>query len=117
MIRGEEHEKWLKGLKEGDEVAYNTVRYGGDKSYAIHKVKRVTPTGKIRLDNDLLFDNRGDHRSGEGWFTTRYYLQPVTQEVKDANRRRNLLYEISGTDFRKLPLDKLEIVMKAIKES
>lgn len=110
----QDRNEWLKGLKEGDEVAYDTVRYGGERNYVIKTVKKITPTGKIRLDDGTLFDENGEHRSGSGWYRTYYRLVPLDQDVKDSIRRNQLLYELGNVDFKKFPLDKLEEIMKII---
>ena len=50
-----ERREWLSNLKEEDKVAnehYNTWR--GGSYYEIYTVKKITATGKIRLDNGVL---------------------------------------------------------------
>ena len=48
-----EYEEWLKSLKVGDEVAYQE-RFAGRK-IIFSRIKKITPTGMFRLENDVLF--------------------------------------------------------------
>lgn len=104
---------WVKTLKEGDEVAYNIGRYGKER-WVIGRVKKITTTGKIRIDDGTLFDEKGEHRSGTGWNRIYRTIQPVTQEILDSIRREKILYDLSHVKFEKLPLEKLEEIMKIL---
>ncbi|ATO48545.1 hypothetical protein P4V86_03275 [Brevibacillus laterosporus] len=111
----QERREWVKSLKEGDKVAYyNTIQHGSERRYKILTVKKITSKGKIRLSDDTLFDEKGDYRSGTGWYRNFYRLEPVTKEIIDHIRRTKILYDLNNTKFDSLTLDKLEEIIKII---
>lgn len=115
MVKGKQKRReWVKSLKEGDKVAYNTIQHGSKRQYKILTVKKITPTGKIRLSDDTLFDEKGNYRSDTGWYRTFYHLEPVTKEIIDHMRKAKILYDLSNTKFDNLALDKLEEIIKII---
>jgi len=78
--------KWLKSLKPGDKVCYNH-RMGG---WHIVKVKRITPTGRITLENNIKCDNTG-YYCVRGVFWGSFFIEPITDEVRESILRQKLL--------------------------
>lgn len=72
----QERQEWLKSLKVGDRV-WNSRQGGG----AFYTIKKITPTGKIRLDNDVLLNNDGYGETGYRFNMTYYKIEPITQEL------------------------------------
>lgn len=86
-----ERQEWLSNLKEGDKVTnehYNTWR--GGSYYEIYTVKKITPTGKIRLDNDVLLYQNGKYYNRDAWGGEDYNIEPITEEILESIRIRKL---------------------------
>ena len=79
--------EWLKELKAGDKVF---VRRGFDDSDVdVQIVKRITPKGAVRIDNDILFKN-GVCREGV-WMPDKYlvkYSEEKMDEIRVVRARR-----------------------------
>ena len=92
-----ERREWLSNLKEGDQVAnkhYNTWRDGS--YYEIYTVKKITPTGKIRLDNGVLLNQNGKYYNRDIWGSGEdYNIEPVTDEILEAIRIRKLKIKLN----------------------
>lgn len=74
---------WMKSLKEGDEVT-NVIKFGfqdtqNNPPIKILKVKKVTPTGRVRLEDGTLWKKVGTPVSpkvlGQLW--------PVTEKHRE----------------------------------
>ena len=92
-----ERREWLSNLKEGDKVAneyYNSWR--GGSYYQIYTVKKITPTGKIRLDNGVLLNSNGRYYPRDVWGSNSYDIEPVTDEILEAIRIRKLKIKLSS---------------------
>lgn len=64
-------------LQVGDEVLVTSLY-----RHSIKKVKRITPTGNIRLEDDSYYDAYGYVKSSDSWDNGRLYL--LTPEKKKA---------------------------------
>lgn len=104
-----ERREWVKTLKAGDNVyyknSYNTV--------IITKIVKITPTGKVRLDNDDLLDSIG-HRRSTGLWGSSYYIFPITPEIIEHVEKASMLKHIKEFDFSKLSLDKMKEIMRIV---
>ena len=93
-----ERREWLSNLKEEDQVAnehYNSWR--GGSYYQIYTVKKITPTGKIRLDNGVLLNQNGKYYNRDVWGGGEdYNIEPVTDEILEAIRIRKLKIKLSS---------------------
>ena len=111
-----ERKEWLKSLKEGDLVA--DKRYNGH--YSVFKIKKITPKGYIRLETGHLLKENGEYYKFEDWFSTRIYIEPLTEEIKNSIAIRketiSLINTIKNTDFKELNIDKLRKMVQIIKE-
>ena len=92
-----ERREWLSNLKEGDKVAnehYNSWR--GGSYYKIYTVKKITPTGKIRLDDGILLNSNGRYYPRDVWNSNSYDIEPVTEEILEVIRIRKLKIKLSS---------------------
>ena len=86
-----ERKEWLSNLKEDDKVAnehYNTWR--GGSYYQIYTVKKITPTGKIRLNNGILLNSNGRYYPRDVWNSNSYNIEPVTDEILNSIKTRKI---------------------------
>ena len=103
---------WLKSLKAGDEVCYTA---GGSlsKTYIITKIAKITSAGKIRMDDGRLFNEKGSCRA-KYTFEGYYWLQPYTDEIKQAIRHSKLLDRVESFvrcgGLKKLTNEQLEAI-------
>lgn len=93
-----ERREWLSNLKEGNKVAnehYNTWR--GGSYYQIYTVKKITPTGKIRLDNGVLLNQNGKYYNRDVWGGGEdYNIEPVTDEILNSIKTRKIKKKLSS---------------------
>ena len=93
-----ERKEWISNLKEGDKVAnehYNSWR--GGSYYQIYTVKKITPSGKIRLNNGILLNQNGKYYNRDVWGGGEdYNIEPVTDEILEAIRIRKLKIKLSS---------------------
>lgn len=91
------HREWLSALKPGDAVA---IALGWNTCYMIEQVERLTAT-QILLSNQARYRREDGSLLGNSssrWGRKR--LEEVTDEVRDANLRQNLLSALRGMDRR-----------------
>lgn len=93
-----ERREWLSNLKEGNKVAnehYNSWR--GGSYYQIYTVKKITPTGKIRLDNGVLLNQNGKYYNRDVWGGGEdYNIEPVTDEILNSIKTRKIKNKLSS---------------------
>ena len=92
-----ERKEWLSNLKEGNKVAnehYNSWR--GGSYYKIYTVKKITPTGKIRLDNGVLLNSNGRYYPRDVWNSNSYNIEPVTDEILNSIKTRKIKNKLSS---------------------
>lgn len=103
----DDNRDWLQSLKAGDEVAI-----GGGRShhagYSIAKVDRVTST-QIVIRNLRFNKDRGDLRGASTW--SHQWLLPVTEEMRNDLRKRELSYKLATTKWPELDLAVLEDIV------
>lgn len=104
---------WLKELKIGEEVAVSGYGYGG-VDYEIHTVTRVTPTGRITLSNEMVFNNDGSERGATHGYYHSQHLARVTDEIRDSIKKRNLLYEARRIKFGNLSTSQLARILEIV---
>ena len=107
--------EWIKELKEGDKVySYGGGLGGGN--YSIKTVKKVTPKGHIRLDDDDLY--RDGYYRVDSWHG--YYLKQHTPELEqtlaEAAHISKMQYTINYMDMRKISTDKLQRIWDILNE-
>jgi hypothetical protein len=103
------NEDWLNSLKVGDEVCYST-RWNG---YIITKIAKITPTGQIKTEDGRTF--KGGWCRVNTWES--YFLREVTEKVRDSILASKLIGHMKSVDWYKVPLDKLKLVYKVLKDS
>lgn len=94
----EERQKWLAGLKPGDMVALRD-RGLGYQSWTIYKISHITPKRtRFELEGSTMaFDKGGSCKVGGTW-GTRFYLNPVTDQVIEDMRRHKAIVTIENVD-------------------
>lgn len=105
--------EWITSLKPGDKVAVERNTIHG-KSYSIKDVKKITPGGKVRLENEKLCNSDGSVVGGKIDRGNSTKIVPYDQKVKEHFRKNRVLHAISETNFQKLELGKLEAILKII---
>lgn len=111
-VRSEEYTKWIKGLKTGDEVWASAVNGRHYFVPTIRTVTRITPTGRIRLNNDRVFAPNG-LVMGPG----REYIFPVTPEfLLEVNRQNALRYIEKYPYYQSLSNDDLIAIMSILRK-
>lgn len=103
---------WIKNLKPGDKVAIKQ-NYFGETLYHIETVRNITKAGKVRLEDNTLYDRagRGHHELGQSWD-----IVQITDSVLLSRKKRGLVNRLRKTDFSKVGLSKLERILKIIEE-
>jgi len=104
-------QEWLDSLKEGDSVAYNFGGFGY-KNYKITTISKITPK-RLFIVDELRFNKEGIYRFDSMW-STRYTLQPVTDEITEKVKTKNMLHILSKVQFHELDLETLEKIVHVI---
>jgi hypothetical protein len=87
---------WLKDMKVGDEIGVRKGTYLYGYFYDIRKITKVTPSGRIELDDGTKFMPNGKE-VGENHS---YPLAQVTQEILDMNEMRKLKQKIDFDKYK-----------------
>jgi len=109
MESKDKREGWLRKLKVGDEVAI----ISHFREYSINRIAKITPTGRITVGN-TTFDYNGSERN-TGTYSISDSLREVTQEIRDAIRKYQLIYKLKKVNWNTIPLETLETLIKLIK--
>ena len=97
-------------IKVGDELAFK-VGYGV-WSWMIHKVTKITPTGRVKCGPYTL--NPDLSRRGDTGHTGPYKGEPVTDTIRQSIERQKLLMQLQRMVWRDFPTDVLQGVIKVI---
>lgn len=97
-------------FQEGDKVAYD-VSYTSEPSYVVSRIKTITPTGRIRLENGVQFNKHGIHIITE---YRHYFLRKYDDQVKEAILRKDLLLEIKSINWNAQKTETLRKVIEII---
>jgi hypothetical protein len=101
--------EWLKNIKVGDEIAVDCSSTWNRCLYLIHKVEKITPTGRIKLSDGSQYHPDG-RRIGE---TYCYPLRQITPEILEIIKRRDLMRLIKSDKLiGSLSSERLEIMLK-----
>ena len=82
--------------------------------YNIYTIKKVTPTRKFKLNDDILYQPNGIHRI-DNWHSKT--IEPVTIKVIELRLRRKMLLRISNTNFKTLNTAALKDICNAIEKT
>ena len=106
---------WIKDLEVGDKV-YIKQREFETAQLDLTTVKKITPKGHIRTNDNSLF--RDGERRVDSW--THWYLVQWTQELKDKLKAeahyKHMCYSINAIDARTLTPEKVQKIYDIIKE-
>jgi hypothetical protein len=101
--------EWLKSVKVGDEIVVDYSGIWHHNDYKIHKVEKITPTGRIRLDNGDQYAADGTKIGGR----RDYLLRQITPEILELIKRRSLMYKVKADKLiGMLSSERLEIMLK-----
>jgi len=114
MESKDKREGWLREVKVGDKIAVEYGQYGTG-NYRIDKVDKITPTGRIVIEN-RTYDPEGQEMGKSNSYSRSYKLYPITQKVIDFIRTEKLLYEIKNTNWNTLNLEQLEAISKILQK-
>lgn len=110
---GKEREEWVKTLKVGDEVAMENSRFSYCK-WLIYKIVKVTPTGRLNLDNGLVINKDGSIRGDSYSNYSRIYK--VTDEIMKHIWRSKAEIMVSKIDARKLSDEEIMTMLDIYKK-
>lgn len=84
-----EKTEWIKTLKAGDEVAYTHKSFTG-VVWVIGEIVKVTPTGRLNLDNIYVVNQDGTFRGD-------YHreIHPITKEIRESIEMDKLMLNIN----------------------
>ena len=120
----EERKAWLSSLKEGDTVYDIIYDYSYISAVKQYKIKKITTTGKIRLDDDTLLDNNG-YRYNSSWGGSSVKILPMCDKVEKAINEiktknlykecKNLLEQLPAKDLNYESLLKIKEILIEMK--
>lgn len=112
-------QEWIKALKVGDKVAIRSYQRWGVSPYTVATINKITPTGRLKLDNGKEFNADGSLRGGGSWSITSN-IEPITDEVLSVIRKHKLVSSVEkGLDkfkWQAVEEDDLETVLDVIKK-
>lgn len=99
-------------IKVGDELAFGSS--GWAATYKIHKVERITPSGRIVCGRYTLNPDLTIRGSRNAWGP--YRAEVVTQEIRDEIEKQDILSVIGATNWQMLDLEHLRKVKGVLVE-
>lgn len=100
--------EWLQDMNVGDKIAVQKGNHIYGYYYDIRKIVKITPSGRIELDDGSKFMSNGKE-IGESYS---YPLAQVTQEILDINERKDLDYRIKFDKYKnKFTLEQLRQIL------
>jgi hypothetical protein len=105
-----DYEHWISELKVGDEVAIYSSGWGG--SWSILKITKITPTGRLNLnDGSVVVNNDGTIR-GDNFNK----IKPVTDDIREKIFIRKMRgYVLRNFNVYDLECDELHKVYRILK--
>lgn len=101
----------LSHVKEGEEVA---MRIGMSDSFILYPVTSINPKGIIQISTGAKFRPDGSPLAKTDKWGVPAYIQPVTDEIRQAIRKNMLIGRLSRLDYNQwkgLSLAKLEALV------
>ncbi|WP_168898329.1 hypothetical protein [Bacillus sp. ISTL8] len=105
-----EREEWIKTLKAGDEVAIENSRFAYCK-WIIYKIVKVTPTGRLNLENGTIVNNDGSIRGNDY-----YKIYKVTDVIRKHIWRCKAEMMVSKIDVKKLSDEEIMTMLDIYKK-
>ena len=114
----EGYKAWLDSLQPGDTWTYAYTRgYSSQRGVCTVTVEKLTKTQIVLLDGTRY--RRSDGGKVGGSYVDKLYgpsRPEELQQVADEREHRRLAMELDGVNWLRFPKDKLEAVLKVIKE-
>lgn len=110
LEEGKKREEWVSTLKVGDKIAVYSGSLGW-RSWYIHEVLKITPSGRLNLSGGLVANTDGSLRGHS--FT---HIHPVTEEVEKSIWRMKALQKARHLDVGKLSDKHLNQLIKIMRE-
>lgn len=107
-MKTEKRLQWLSTLNADDEVAYT----GGGvfRSWTITKVRKVTPSGRLNLNDGTTINADGSIRGNK-----HFYIHPVTDEIRVSIWRNRAINKLrNNLKIEKLSNDDLKVLLKML---
>ena len=99
--------EWLSKLKEGDRVYIKHSAFGTAR-LNLTTVKKVTPKGHIRTENDQLFKN-GTRKTGAwSWVDLVEWTVELEKELFENERLQAMVAKIKSFDMRNIKPEKVK---------
>lgn len=106
--------EFVKNLKVGDTVAVDSGSFGVNYKYKLRRVLRITPTGKIVLeDESKKFDSSG-YIPGNKYDSSKHICDPAA--VAEPMLRERAINALEMAKFKDFPTEKLEKLYNVLKE-
>lgn len=112
------YKAWLDSLQPGDTWTYAyTAGYSSRRDVSTVTVEKLTKT-QIVLRNGARYRRSDGGKVGGSYFDKLHgpSRPEELQQVADEREHRRLAMELAGVKWQRLPKDKLEAVLKVIKE-
>lgn len=113
-MTNEERQAWLATLQIGDTIIVENYNTWTGYSISKYKVKNITKSGRIRLDNDILLDANGRYHKYERWSSINYFILPHDDEAKTMirllNSRARVGWMFDNVDIEKLSQEDLDVL-------
>ena len=107
---------WIAALRPGDEVVIDHGRYGAH-NYEVHKVDKVTPSGRIVI-GDRTFNPNGWERGGHQYHML--VIQEATPELRqrviELKERAAILATIRRVNWHALPTAQLRAIAAILEQ-
>lgn len=104
-----EPEKWMEKVKVGDKVAIRNDNVI-NPNFALDEVAHITKSGQITLRklSVVTFSKRGSEIGKKDNLNLRRKLYPLTDEILENIRKREILRYMNQVNFTALPVSDLE---------
>lgn len=114
----EGYKAWLDSLQPGDTWTYvYTSGYFSRRDVATVTVKKLTKTQIVLLDGTRYRRSDGGKVGGSSFDKLHSPSRPEElQQAADEREHRRLAAQLDGVEWRRIPKEKLEAVLKIIKE-
>lgn len=112
-MNNQEYHDWLDALTVGDKLAVRHV-YGSTTLYRVATVEKITPTRQIKVSGDNTKFKNGEQIGNNTSWMHSYYIEPITDDVRDWIAREKLIAKLSKINYREMGTDKLRKIVEIL---